>query len=134
MDGKQMAEPRLTEPRRTEPESEKIPINFDCVDLGQVDLLVWEGSYSNRTDFIHTVIRNQLGDHGDVLKQTEAQRSMVLGLQRYFRRHLESVRATVEQLHSKAISPVTNDEDVPAQLAKPSPPSRSLAGCAPVQI
>ncbi len=128
MDGKQMAEPRLTEPRRTEPESEKIPINFGCVDLGQVDLLVWEGSYSNRTDFICTVIRNQLGDHGDVLKQTEARRSMVLNLQRYFRPHLESVRAAVEQLHIKALGPVTNDEDVPAQLAAQTIASIQILG------
>jgi Arc/MetJ-type ribon-helix-helix transcriptional regulator len=117
MDGKQMAEPQLTELRRTEPESEKIPINFGCVDLGQVDLLVREGSYSNRTDFIRTVIRNQLDDHGDVPKQTKARRSMVLGLQRYFRPHLESVRAAVGQLHINALGAVTNDEDVLAQLA-----------------
>lgn len=39
-------------------DSEKITINLGCVDLGQIDLLVQEGFYSNRTDLIRTAIRN----------------------------------------------------------------------------
>ena len=117
MDGMKMAKTRQIELRRKEPESEKITINLGYVDLGQVDLLVQEGFYSNRSDFIRTAIRNQLGTHGDVLKQTAARRSMVLGLQRYTRQHLESVRAAGEQLHIQALGLVTIDEDVPAQLA-----------------
>src|SRR6201988_572641 len=58
------------------PDTEKITVNLGYVDLGQVDLLVREGFYSNRTDFIRTAIRNQLGTHGDVLKQKVARRSM----------------------------------------------------------
>ena len=87
------------------------------VDLGHIDLLVREGFYSNRTDFIRTAIRTQLGAHGDVLKQTVARRSLVLGLQRYTRRDLESVRATGEQLHIQVLGLATIDDDVPAQLA-----------------
>ena len=117
MDGEGMAKLRLIEPRRKEPESEKITINLGYVDLGQVDLLVQEGFYSNRTDFIRTAIRNQLGTHGDVLKQTVARRSMVLGLQRYSRHDLESVRAAGEQLHIQVLGLATIDDDVPAQLA-----------------
>jgi len=117
MDGEQMARLRLVESRRKEPESEKITINLGYVDLGQVDLLVREGFYSNRTDFIRTAIRNQLATHGDVLKQTVARRAMVLGLQRYSRQHLESVRAAGEQLHIQVLGLVTIDDDVPAQLA-----------------
>jgi len=112
-----MARLRLVESRRKEPESEKITINLGYVDLGQVDLLVREGFYSNRTDFIRTAIRNQLATHGDVLKQTVARRAMVLGLQRYSRQHLESVRAAGEQLHIQVLGLVTIDDDVPAQLA-----------------
>jgi Arc/MetJ-type ribon-helix-helix transcriptional regulator len=117
VDGGQMAKLRLIEPRRKEPESEKITINLGYVDLGQVDLLVQEGFYSNRTDFIRTAIRNQLGTHSDVLKQTVARRSMVLGLQRYSRQDLESVRAAGEQLHIQVLGLAMIDEDVPAQLA-----------------
>jgi Arc/MetJ-type ribon-helix-helix transcriptional regulator len=112
-----MAKPQLIDSRRKEAESEKITINLGYVDLGQVDLLVREGFYSNRTDLIRTAIRNQLGTHGDVLKQTVARRSMVLGLQRYTRQHLESVRAAGEQLHIQVLGLVTIDDDVPAQLA-----------------
>ena len=60
-------------------DTEKVTINLGYVDLGHIDLLVQEGFYSNRTDFIRTAIRNQLGSHGDALKQTVARRAMVLG-------------------------------------------------------
>jgi Arc/MetJ-type ribon-helix-helix transcriptional regulator len=112
-----MARLRLVESRRKEPESEKITINLGYVDLGQVDLLVQEGFYSNRTDFIRTAIRNQLGTHGDALKQTVARRSMVLGAQRYSRQELESVRAAGRQLHIQVLGVATIDDDVSAQLA-----------------
>jgi Arc/MetJ-type ribon-helix-helix transcriptional regulator len=112
-----MAKLRLVAPKRRESESEKITINLGYVDLGQVDLLVQEGFYSNRTDFIRTAIRNQLGTHGDVLKQTVARRSIVLGLQRYTRQDLENVRAAGEQLHIQVLGLATIDDDVPPQLA-----------------
>jgi len=117
MDGRQMVKLRLVEPRRKEPDSEKITINLGYVDLGQIDLLVQEGFYSNRTDFIRMAIRSQLGSHGDVLKQTVARRSLVLGLQRYTRQELERVRDAGEQLHIQVLGLATIDDDVPAQLA-----------------
>lgn len=116
-DGKQMAKLRLIEPRRKEPDAEKITINLGYIDLGQIDLLVREGFYSNRTDFIRAAIRAQLGSHGDVLRQTVARRSLVLGLQRYTRQDLERLRAAGEQLHIQVLGLATIDDDVPAQLA-----------------
>src|SRR5579871_1645148 len=116
-DGKQMGKIVSAAAQRREPESEKITINLGYVDLGQVDLLVQEGFYSNRTDFIRTAIRNQLGTHGDVLKQTVARRSMVLGLQRYRRQDLESAQAAGEMLHIQVLGLAMIDDDVPAQLA-----------------
>ena len=101
----------------TAPESEKITINLGFVDLGHIDLLVREGFYSNRTDFIRTAIRNQVMTHGEVLKQTVARRSMVLGLQRYTRQDLEKLQAAGEQLHIQVLGLATIDDDVPAQLA-----------------
>src|SRR5262245_56709953 len=112
-----MAKLQVVEPRRREPESEKITINRGFVDLGHVDLLVQEGFYSNRTDFIRTAIRNQLGVHSEVLKQGAARRSMVLGLQRYTRQDLEKVRAAGQQLHIHVLGLATIDDDVGAQLA-----------------
>jgi Arc/MetJ-type ribon-helix-helix transcriptional regulator len=106
-----------TDARRKDVESEKITINLGYIDLGHIDLLVQEGFYSNRSDFIRTAIRTQLGAHNDVLKQTVARRSLVLGLQRYTRKDLESLRAAGEQLHIQVLGLATIDEDVPAQLA-----------------
>ena len=93
-------------------ESEKITINLGFVDLGQVDLLVKDGFYSNRTDFIRTAIRNQLLTHGDVLKQSVARRSMVLGLERFTREDLESVVASGKQLQIQVLGLATIDDDV----------------------
>ncbi len=117
MDGVQMVKLRLAEPPRKEPDSEKITINLGYIDLGQIDLLVREGFYSNRTDFIRTAIRAQLGSHGDVLRQTVARRSLVLGLQRYTRQDLETLRAAGEQLHIQVLGLAMIDDDVSAQLA-----------------
>lgn len=112
-----MAKGQLLETRRKESESEKITINLGFVDLGHIDLLVQEGFYSNRTDFIRTAIRNQVLTHGEVLKKSVARRSMVLGLQRYTRQDLENVLASGEQLHIHVLGLATLDDDVPPQLA-----------------
>ena len=109
-------------------ETEKITINLGYVDLGLIDLLVQEGFYSNRTDFIRTAIRNQLSSHGDVLKQTVARRSMVLGLQRYTREDLERVRKAGEQLHIQVLGLASIDDDVPAKLAAQTIASISVLG------
>lgn len=123
-----MAKARTIEVRRKEAESEKITINLGYVDLGHIDLLVQEGFFSNRTDFIRTAIRNQLSSHGDVLKQTVARRSMVLGLQRYTREDLERVRAAGEQLHIQVLGLASINDDVPAKLAAQTIASISVLG------
>src|SRR5215208_3090439 len=84
-------------------ESEKITINLGYVDLGQIDLLVQEGFYSNRTDFIRTAIRNQLERHGEAVKQSVARRQLDLGLRHYSRLDLEAVRAAGETLHVQVL-------------------------------
>ena len=119
MDGTEMAR---------EPESEKITINLGFVDLGQIDLLVEDGFYSNRTDFIRTAIRNQLSTHGEVVKQSVARREMVLGLQRYTRRDLEKVLASGEQLQIQVLGLATIDDDVTPQLARQAIASIAVLG------
>lgn len=112
-----MAKPRPVAPRLKDAESEKITINLGFVDLGHIDLLVEEGFYSNRTDFIRTAIRHQVLAHGDVLKSSVARRSLVLGLQRITRQDLENAIASGERLHIQVLGLATIDDDVPAQLA-----------------
>ena len=113
-----MVRSQVSETRRKESESEKITINLGFVDLGHIDLLVAEGFYSNRTDFIRTAIRNQVHTHGEVLKNSVARRSMVLGLQRFTRQDLEKLLTAGEQLHIHVLGLATIDDDVPAQLAR----------------
>lgn len=99
-------------------ESEKITINLGFVDLGNVDLLVREGFYSNRTDFIRTAIRNQLERHHDAIQKTVARQQYDLGLRRYGRADLEAVRAAGEQLNLHVLGLLVIEPDVPADLAE----------------
>lgn len=98
-------------------DSEKITINLGPVDLGQIDLLVQEGFYSNRTDLIRTAIRNQLQLHGDVIKQTLARKSLVLGLQHYTRADLEAVRDAGQKLQIQVLGLASIGADVSPELA-----------------
>src|SRR6266446_10693041 len=89
----------VRELRPRTPDTEKITVNLGYVDLGQVDLMVQEGFYSNRTDFIRTAIRNQLERHADVVKQSAVRKSLELGLRNYSRQDLEAARLAGETLH-----------------------------------
>jgi Arc/MetJ-type ribon-helix-helix transcriptional regulator len=100
-------------------DSEKITINLGPIDLGQIDLLVQEGFYANRTDLIRTAIRNQLAQHADVVKQTVARKSLVLGMQHYSRQDLEALQAAGERLriHVLGLASIANDVSVELALA-----------------
>ena len=98
-------------------DSEKITINLGYVDLGHVDLLVQEGFYSNRTDFIRTAIRNQLERHHDSVKQSVDRRQLELGLRRYTRQDLEAVQAAGETLHIQVLGLASVADDVSPELA-----------------
>lgn len=113
---------------RPVPETEKITINLGYVDLGQVDLMVLEGFYSNRTDFIRTAIRNQLERHGDVVKQSTARKNLDLGLRHFSREDLEAVQRAGETLHINVLGLATIAQDVTADLARATIASVSVLG------
>jgi Arc/MetJ-type ribon-helix-helix transcriptional regulator len=98
-------------------ESEKITINLGLIDLGQIDLLVNEGFYSNRTDLIRTAIRNQLNTHAEVVRQTVARKSLVLGMHHYSRQDLEAALAAGERLQIQVLGLASIASDVTVELA-----------------
>ena len=98
-------------------DSEKITINLGLIDLGQIDLLVNEGFYSNRTDLIRTAIRNQLNTHADVVKQTVARKSLVLGLHHYTKADLEAALQAGERLQIQVLGMASIAPDVTVELA-----------------
>ncbi|MDQ1472606.1 MAG: hypothetical protein QOJ99_4086 [Bryobacterales bacterium] len=114
--------------RLKQPETEKITINLGFVDLGQVDLMVQEGFYSNRTDFIRTAIRNQLERHADVVKQSTARKSLELGLRNYSREDLEAAQRAGEMLHINVLGLASIGQDVTADLARATIASVSVLG------
>ena len=97
--------------------TEKITINLGFVDLGQIDLLVQEGFYTNRTDFIRSAIRAQLEARTAAVDQTAARRTLVLGTQHYTRRQLEEIRDAGEMVHIRVLGLATVAEDVSPELA-----------------
>jgi len=112
-----MAGRSLSRAATTLPESEKITLNLGFVDLGQVDLLIRDGFYSNRSDFIRTAIRQQLLQHGDALKHGSARRSLHLGIHHFTRAELEAVREAGERLELRVLGLASFASDVTPQLA-----------------
>ena len=101
----------------TKPADEKITINLGYVDLGQIDLLVQEGFYANRTDLIRTAIRNQLVNHSEVVKQVVARKTLVLGIQHFTADDLRAVQASGEALQIRVLGLATIALDVTPELA-----------------
>jgi Arc/MetJ-type ribon-helix-helix transcriptional regulator len=109
-------------------DSEKITINLGMIDLGQIDLLVSEGFYSNRTDLIRTAIRNQLNTHADVVRQTVARRSLVLGMHHYSRADLEAAQQAGIRLQIQVLGMASIATDVTVELALATIESISVLG------
>ncbi|MES2831692.1 MAG: CopG family transcriptional regulator [Pseudomonadota bacterium] len=116
------------EPKMRASDTEKITINLGPVDLGQIDLLVQEGFYSNRTDLIRTAIRNQLNTHAEIVRQTVARRQLVLGLQHFTRNQLEAVRDAGQRLQIQVLGMATIALDVTPELARETIESISVLG------
>jgi Arc/MetJ-type ribon-helix-helix transcriptional regulator len=104
--------------RASPTDTEKITVNLGYVDLGHIDLMVQEGFYSNRTDFIRTAIRNQLERHNDVVKKSVVRQQLDIGLHRYSREDLEAVRAANETLHIQVLGLAIIADDVSPELAR----------------
>src|SRR4026207_2366601 len=98
-------------------ETEKITINLGYVDLGHIDLLVQEGFYSNRTDFIRTAIRNQLSTHGEEGRKSIVRHTLEPGPRHYTRADLGAGKHTGEKLHIKVLGLASIAPDVTPELA-----------------
>ena len=113
---------------KTGGDSEKITINLGYVDLGHVDLLVQEGFYSNRTDFIRTAIRNQIERHAEAAKRSVERKSLDLGLRHYTRGDLEAAVAAGRTLDIRVLGLASIAPDVPPELARAAIASVSVLG------
>lgn len=109
-------------------DSEKITINLGFVDLGHIDLMVREGFYGNRTDFIRTAIRNQLERHGEAARQSTTRRQLQLGLCHFAARDLEAARAAGEMLDIRVLGLATIASDVTPELARATIGSLTVLG------
>ncbi len=113
---------------KTGADTEKITINLGYVDLGQIDLLVQEGFYANRTDFIRTAIRHQLAAHAELVKQTVTRKTLELGLRHYTRQDLEAVKKAGERLTIQVVGLATIAADITPELAAETIESITVLG------
>ena len=119
---------KVHEFRPRSPDSEKITINLGYVDLGHVDLMVQDGFYSNRTDFIRTAIRNQLDRHADAVRQSVARKTLDLGLRHYSRVDLEAALERGEALRISVLGLASIASDVTPELARAAIASVTVLG------
>lgn len=121
--------PKILKPSSTaKPADEKITINLGYVDLGQIDLLVQEGFYANRTDLIRTAIRSHLAAHADVVKQVVARKTLVLGIQHFSADQLRAVQAAGEALQIRVLGLASIAPDVSPELAMAAIESITVLG------
>lgn len=109
-------------------ESEKITINLGFVDLGQIDLIVSDGFYANRTDFIRTAIRNHLDKHSKELAKSLERKNLALGLHDYSREFLEGLKRSGKTVNIHVIGLARIADDVSADLARSTIASVSVLG------
>ena len=118
------------------PDSEKLTLNLGFVDLGSIDLLVRDGFYSNRSDFIRTAIRNQLAIHSDTAKRAAERLTLELGLRTFTREDLEAVQAAGEKLKIRVLGLAVIADDVTPDLAQATIESVTVLGAlhAPAEV
>lgn len=113
-----MPKPATTRaPRERQADTEKLTLNLGFIDLGQIDLLVAESFYANRSDFIRTAIRNQLARHADVVQQVAARKTLVLGLQHFGAAELQALRDQGTVLDLRVLGLASFGADVTPDLA-----------------
>jgi Arc/MetJ-type ribon-helix-helix transcriptional regulator len=114
--------------RASAPDSEKITINLGYVDLGRIDLMVQEGFYSNRTDFIRTAIRNQLANQSEEVSRSVDRHMLEIGLRDFSRADLEAAKAAGETLHVRVLGLARIAADVTPELALATIGSMTVLG------
>ena len=112
----------------TSPADEKITVNIAAVDLGQIDLLVQEGFYATRTEFIRTAIRNHIATHADVIQKVSSQQTLVIGLRDFTLDELESVKKSKQSLDIKILGLARFAPDITPALVLATISSISVLG------
>jgi Arc/MetJ-type ribon-helix-helix transcriptional regulator len=125
---------RLPSPKP--PDSEKLTINLGFIDLGSIDLLVRDGFYSNRSDFIRTAVRNQLTTHAETAKRAASRLTLELGLRTFARQDLEAAQAAGERVKIRVLGLAVIADDVTPDLALATIESITVLGAlhAPAEV
>jgi len=123
-----MPKTATTRPLARAPDSEKITINLGFIDLGQIELLVQEGFYANRSDFIRTAIRNQIERHAETVRQVVVRKSVDLGVRHITRPELMAAQAAGQRLDIRVLGLAVIAPDVSPELAQDTISTLSVLG------
>ncbi|ACK52266.1 putative transcriptional regulator, CopG/Arc/MetJ family [Methylocella silvestris BL2] len=119
---------KIQELRQKVPDSEKVTVNLGFIDLGRVDLMVRDGFYANRADFIRAAVRSLLERQDEAVRHSVARKQLSLGLSHFTRRDLEAARDAGAPLHIQVLGLALIDDDVTPELARASIASVEVLG------
>jgi len=97
---------------------EKLTINISPLDIGQIEILVEQGFYANRAEFVRTAIRDELAKHSETVRETAKRKTFIIGAMVIGRAELERRQKRGEQLDLRVIGLLGIEENVPASLAR----------------
>jgi len=98
-------------------DTDKVSFNISVVDLGKIDLLVEQGHYASRTDFLVAAVRTQLLTHVDTVQELFVRQSPLVGASIYSRKTLEKLTAKGKQLDINVVGLCMFAKDVTPELA-----------------
>ena len=109
-------------------DTEKLTINLSPVDLGRIELLVGQGFYANRAEFIRVAVHTQLEKHAEVVKEAAVRESLVIGAMTFGRRALEMHKQQGEKMRIRVVGFVSIADDVTPELARETIESVTVHG------
>lgn len=103
--------------------TEKITINVNTSDLGKIDLLIHEGYYSNRTDFIKSAIKSQVNKHDDeinMILSSKKKKDWFVGVYVLTEDELQALKRYGRKKAIRGMGLLIVDKDVSLDLMKTS--------------
>jgi len=119
--------------------TEKATINIGIMELAQIDLLVENMIYTNRSDFIRTAIRNQLEMHKSDIErlylqtkansfEPESQVQGGIGIYRLRKAALSDAMKSNKKLHIMVMGILLIDKDISPELFEATVESIKIYG------
>lgn len=112
--------------------TEKITININTVDLGYIDVLVSEGYYATRTEFIKTAIKRQLEEHNRelerLIERKEQKNPCIIGIGGLTKSDLLKAKEAGQKLRVTVVGLLIIPDSIPLELIEETVESINIYG------